>query len=50
MDDTSEQPADQAPQDYGTSGGAPIDDALIQRVANEAEAGYDLDKLRPRRR
>jgi Ribbon-helix-helix protein, copG family len=32
----------------GTSRGKPITEADIERMAAEAEAGYDLSKLRPR--
>ena len=32
----------------GTSRGKPITDADIERMAHEAEAGYDLTTLRPR--
>lgn len=30
-----------------TSNGVPITDELIEQLAAEAEAGYDLDQLRP---
>lgn len=32
----------------GTSGGVELTEELIERLVNEAEAGYDLDRLRPR--
>jgi len=32
----------------GTSRGKPVTDADIERMAAEAEAGYDIAKLRPR--
>jgi hypothetical protein len=32
----------------GTSRGKPITDADIERMADEAEAGYDITTLRPR--
>ena len=32
----------------GTSRGKPITDADIERMADEAEAGYDVTTLRPR--
>jgi predicted HicB family RNase H-like nuclease len=36
---------------YGTTkDGQPITDELIEEYVAEAEAGYDLDKLRPRGR
>ena len=36
---------------YGhTSDGTPITDELIEEYVAEAEAGYDLDKLKPRGR
>jgi CRISPR-associated endonuclease/helicase Cas3 len=35
---------------YGTSGGVQITDALIERLADEAERGFDHAKLRPRGR
>ena len=34
----------------GTSRGTPITDADIERMADEAEAGYDITTLRPPRR
>jgi Ribbon-helix-helix protein, copG family len=35
---------------YGhTTSGAPIDDELIDKLAKEAEAGYDIDSLIARR-
>jgi hypothetical protein len=36
------------PRVVGTSRGAPITDDDIQRLADEAEAGYDPAQLRPR--
>ncbi|MGH2365764.1 MAG: CopG family transcriptional regulator [Chloroflexota bacterium] len=38
------------PKHYGTSGGVEITDAVIQRLADEAEQGFDPAKLRPRGR
>ena len=35
---------------YGTSGGVEITDEVIQRLAEEAERGYDPSKLRTRGR
>jgi CRISPR-associated endonuclease/helicase Cas3 len=35
---------------YGTSGGVPITDDVIERLAGEAERGFDHRKLRPRGR
>ena len=35
---------------YGTSGGVPITDEVIERLASEAERGIDHRKLRPRGR
>lgn len=32
---------------WGTSGGVPITDALIEELAAEAERGYDLHTMRP---
>ncbi len=32
----------------GTSRGKPVTDADIERMVEEAEAGYDIGKLRPR--
>lgn len=32
-----------------TSGGVELTDDLIDRLAAEAEAGYDVERLRPRR-
>ena len=34
----------------GTSGGVELTDEFIERIADEAEQGYDLDQLKPRRR
>ncbi|WP_018219113.1 ribbon-helix-helix domain-containing protein [Salinispora vitiensis] len=34
----------------GTSGGDELTDELIERLASEAEQGYDTTQLRPRRR
>ncbi len=31
-----------------TSGGVPVTDELVDRLADEAEAGYDVDALRRR--
>ncbi len=36
-----------AERTWGTSGGVPITDALIEELAAEAERGYDLDTMRP---
>ncbi len=38
------------PKVYGTSGGVEITDALIERLAEEAERGFDPERLRPRGR
>lgn len=38
------------PKSYGTSGGVEITDAVIERLADEAERGYEPAKLRPRGR
>jgi Ribbon-helix-helix protein, copG family len=35
---------------YGTSGGIEITDAVIGRLADEAERGFDPKRLRPRGR
>lgn len=35
---------------YGTSGGVEITDTVIERLADEAERGYEPAKLRPRGR
>ena len=36
---------------YGkTKSGAPIDEELVDKLANEAEAGYDVDETLRRRR
>ena len=35
---------------YGTSGGVEITDAVVVRLAEEAERGYDPRKLHPRGR
>ncbi len=35
------------PEGYGTSGGIEITDAVIERLADEAERGFDPAKLRP---
>lgn len=35
---------------YGTSGGVALTDGLVERLADEAEAGYDVEQLRPRSR
>lgn len=32
---------------WGTSGGVPVTDSLIEELAAEAERGYDLSQLRP---
>ena len=36
--------------DHGTSGGVELTDELIERLAREAEEGYDVGQLRPRSR
>ncbi len=36
--------------EYGTSGGVELTDELIERLAREAEEGYDVERLRPRSR
>lgn len=33
---------------YGTSGGVELTDELIERLAREAEEGYDVERLLPR--
>lgn len=38
------------PKTYGTSGGVPITDDVIERLASEAERGFDHRQLRPRGR
>jgi hypothetical protein len=38
------------PERYGTSGGVEITDALIERLADRAERGFDHARLRPRGR
>ncbi len=38
------------PESYGTSGGVEVTDALIERLADEAELGFDHAKLHPRGR
>ena len=37
----------QAERIYGTSGGIPVTDALIEELAAEAERGYEPSQLRP---
>lgn len=34
--------------DYGTSQGIPLTDELIEQLSQEAENGYDLNRLRER--
>lgn len=34
--------------DHGTSGGVELTDELVERLAKEAEHGYDVERLRPR--
>lgn len=36
-----------AEENWGTSGEIPLTDELIERLAAEAERGYDLSQLRP---
>jgi CRISPR-associated endonuclease/helicase Cas3 len=36
--------------EYGSSGGVELTDELIERLAREAEEGYDVERLRPRSR
>jgi hypothetical protein len=36
----------EANKDGRTSGGVPVTDELVQQLADEAEAGYDLEGLR----
>lgn len=36
------------PHTVGSSGGVPITDAIIERLADEAAAGYDLERLQRR--
>jgi CRISPR-associated endonuclease/helicase Cas3 len=38
------------PTRYGTSGGVEITDAVVERLADEAQHGYKPSKLRPRGR
>jgi len=38
------------PKTYGTSGGVEITDAVIERLGDDAEGGFDLTKLHPRGR
>jgi len=38
------------PKTYGTSGGVKITDAVIERLADRAERGFDHARLRPRGR
>jgi CRISPR-associated endonuclease/helicase Cas3 len=38
-----------AKREHGTSGGVKLTDAVIDRLAREAEEGYDTTKLRRRR-
>jgi CRISPR-associated endonuclease/helicase Cas3 len=38
------------PKTYGTSGGVPITDDVIERLATAAERGLDHQRLRPRGR
>jgi CRISPR-associated endonuclease/helicase Cas3 len=35
-------------KDWGTSGGVKLTDELLDKWAEEAEAGYDISQLRPR--
>ena len=38
------------PKDHGKlKDGTPIDDDVVEKLADEAEAGYDLDEIRRRR-
>lgn len=39
---------DDPTQVLGTSGGVPVTEDLVQRLADEAEAGYDVETLRRR--
>jgi hypothetical protein len=39
--------AEQVPASHGTSGGVELTDKVIERLADEAEQGYDLDQLKP---
>jgi len=36
------------PESYGRSGGVELTDEVIERLAREAEAGYDVSQLRRR--
>lgn len=36
------------PKSYGTSGGVEITDEVVERLAGEAERGYDPRELHPR--
>ena len=38
------------PKRYGTSGGIEVTDDVIERLADEAERGFDPARLRPRGR
>ena len=40
--------AEESPRVLGTSGGVPVTDELVQRLADEAEAGYDVETLKRR--
>lgn len=44
-----ENPPRQPPPDYGTSGGVSLTDEVVERAAREAEQGYPVERLRPRR-
>ena len=38
------------PKDHGKmKDGTPVDDEMVEKLADEAEAGYDLDEIRRRR-
>jgi hypothetical protein len=42
------EPRDEKPKSYGrTRSGLEITDEMIERYVAEAEAGFDLDRLRP---
>lgn len=41
----TDEPTERAPM---TSNGAPVTDEMLARLADKAEAGFDLGRLRPR--
>lgn len=42
-------PTSDSPADVATSGGVELTDELLDTLAAEAERGYDIARLRPRR-